>query len=138
MSGYSRLYAINTGVALVLNVGLNLALIPYLGISGAAIAWAVSIATTNLAAVVECRVLLGMRPFGRGYAVAATAALGCFLVIPLAARLVGGTGVPVFVAAVLIGVPAYLLLLHRFRGILDLHVLWSALTPRRPAGQATA
>ena len=138
MSGYSKLYAVNTGVALTLNIGLNLALIPSLGISGAAIAWAVSIATTNLAAVVECRVLLGMRPFGSGYPVVAGAALGCFLVLPLGARLLAGTSVPVFLAAVAMALAAYLTILHRFREALDLPVLWSALRTRRPDAEVAA
>ena len=138
MSGYSKLYALNTGVALVLNVGLNLALIPSLGISGAAIAWAVSIATTNLAAVAECRLLLGMRPFGPGYRFAAGAALACFLALPAAVRLVAGTGVPVFLVTIAVALAVYVSLLHRFRRVLDLPVLWWALRGRRPSRPSPA
>ena len=78
MGGKSSWNLLNTAVALVLNVGLNLVLIPRFGMEGAAIAWAVSIIVDNLMALTEVWLFLGMRPFGPGYLPAASAALGCF------------------------------------------------------------
>ncbi|HEY8018323.1 MAG TPA: flippase, partial [Actinomycetota bacterium] len=48
MAGKSSWNLINTLAALILNVTLNLILIPRMGITGAAIAWSVSIACNNL------------------------------------------------------------------------------------------
>ena len=50
MGGKSSWGAINTGAALIVNIGLNLLLIPHLGILGAAIAWGASIVVDNVAA----------------------------------------------------------------------------------------
>ena len=86
MGGKSSWNLLNTAVALCLNVGLNLVLIPRFGMEGAAIAWAVSIVVDNLMALTEVWLFLGMRPFGRGYLPAVTAAVGCFGVVGLAAR----------------------------------------------------
>ena len=43
MGGKSSWGAINTGAALTVHIGLNLLLIPHLGILGAAIAWGAGI-----------------------------------------------------------------------------------------------
>ena len=47
MAGHSWLSLRNSTVALVVNVGLNVLLIPLYGISGAAIAWAVCAGVTR-------------------------------------------------------------------------------------------
>ena len=77
MAGKSSWNLANATVALVLNVVLNLILIPRIGIEGAAIAWAASIVVQNLAGVFQLRVL-GFDPFGRGYALVCGAAALCF------------------------------------------------------------
>jgi O-antigen/teichoic acid export membrane protein len=126
MGGKSSWNLLNTAVALGLNVGLNLVLIPRYGMEGAAIAWAVSIIVDNLMALAEVWIFLGMRPFGRGYAPAAVAALGCIGGIGLAIRaLLGPTdaGLAVFV---LVAVPVYLVVLWRLRATLRLDALFGA------------
>ena len=54
----------NTGIALVINLGLNFVLIPIYGIMGAAISWAVAILVRNLLPLTMINRMLGMSPFG--------------------------------------------------------------------------
>ncbi len=61
MGGKSSWGAINTGAALIVNIGLNLLLIPHLGILGAAIAWGASIVVDNVAAWLSCGGCSGFR-----------------------------------------------------------------------------
>jgi len=72
MSGGSRRAMLNTLAALVVNVGANIVLIPHFGITGAAVAGALSLAVVNLAAVVQVHALLGFFPFARSWVIAAT------------------------------------------------------------------
>ena len=65
MSGRVKLNMLNNAAVLVLNIGMNIALIPEFGITGAAVAWSVSLAAVNLARLVEVRVLFGVLPFAR-------------------------------------------------------------------------
>ena len=130
MAGKSSWNLLNTVVALSLNIGLNLLLIPRLGISGAAIAWAVSIAANNLAPLVEVRFLLRLDPFGSGFLTAIAATVGCFAVPGLMIRSVLGptfTGLLLFVA---ISVPAYAVVLWRSRSVLNLAELRGAMKVR--------
>ena len=90
MGGKSSWSAINTGAALIVNIGLNLLLIPHLGILGAAIAWGASIVVDNVAAMVELRWVLGMAPFGPGYGLAAAVTVGCFGAVGIVARATAG------------------------------------------------
>jgi O-antigen/teichoic acid export membrane protein len=101
MSGRSWLSLGNNTVALAINVGLNLALIPLLGIRGAAISWSVAIVVRNLLPLVQVRRQLGITPLTRSSLVVAAAAVACFGPI-------GVVGVvlepPTAVAVALIGV----------------------------------
>ena len=63
MSGHPVWGAVNNGLGLVLNIALNVALVPTFGIVGAAWAWTASLLLMNLARVVQVRLLLGMWPF---------------------------------------------------------------------------
>ena len=137
MGGKSSWNLLNTAVALVLNVGLNLVLIPRFGMEGAAIAWAVSIIVDNLMALTEVWLFLGMRPFGPGYLPAASAALGCFGLVGLAARGILGTTDGAFVAFVVVAVPSYAWVLWRLRRRLHLDELVGAFGsgPRARPGQ---
>jgi O-antigen/teichoic acid export membrane protein len=116
----------NVGV-LVVNVLLNLALIPRYGILGSAVAWAISLTAVNVARLVQVRITMRMLPFGIGVAKgigAAGAALAAGVAFQTAISgpaglLVGG---PVVVAAyvvvlLLLGLPAEdRLLLSELRG----------------------
>ena len=137
MGGKSSWNLLNTAVALILNVGLNLVLIPRFGMEGAAIAWAVSIIVDNLMALTEVWVFLGMWPFGTGYLPAVSAALGCFGLVGLAVRATLGTTDVAFLVFTVIAIPAYAAVLWRFRRRLHLDDLVRAFGagPRARPGQ---
>jgi O-antigen/teichoic acid export membrane protein len=63
MSSRVGLNAANNVLALALNIGLNVLLIPRMGLIGAAIAWSVSLVLVNLARLVEVRATIGLRLF---------------------------------------------------------------------------
>ncbi|MFI9639919.1 flippase [Micromonospora sp. NPDC051925] len=68
MSGRVAVNMADNLVALVLNVLLNLWLIPAYGIVGAAAAWSASLIVVNIARVVQVRHLVGALPFTLGMA----------------------------------------------------------------------
>jgi O-antigen/teichoic acid export membrane protein len=78
MAGRSWLSLGNNTVALALNVGLNVALIPLYGIRGAAVAWSVAIVVRNLLPLLQVRSQLGLWPITRSTVAVALAALACF------------------------------------------------------------
>ncbi len=129
MGGKSSWSAINAGAALIANVGLNLLLVPRLGILGAAIAWSVSIAIDNIAAMIEIRWIMGLAPFGPGYWLATGTALACFGATGIAARLVLGQTLPALVLALSAGMASYALMLYVARGPMQLAELAASLRP---------
>jgi O-antigen/teichoic acid export membrane protein len=126
MGGKSSWNLVNTAIALALNIGLNLLLIPRYGIEGSAIAWAVSIIVDNVLALVEVWLFLGMRPFGRGYLPAAGTALVCIGGVGLAARAVFGPGAVGFVVFLVVALPLYAIAIWRRREVLRLGELFGA------------
>ena len=116
MAGKSTWNLINTAVALGLNVGLNLVLIPRLGIVGAAIAWAVSIIVNNVAPLIEVMTFFRIDPFGPGYRLVSAAALFCFGVPGVFFSLVLGHSVPALVVSTTLGCLAYIAVLRRSSG----------------------
>jgi O-antigen/teichoic acid export membrane protein len=83
MSGRVALNMADNIVVLALNIGLNLWLIPELGIVGSAIAWAISLAVVNLVRVAQVRMTMGMLPFGAGMAKGVLAGAGALTVTQL-------------------------------------------------------
>jgi O-antigen/teichoic acid export membrane protein len=75
MCGRVRLNMVNNAVTLVLNIGLNLFLIPRMGMLGAAVAWSVSLALVNVARVIQVHHVVGVVPIERATAKALLAAL---------------------------------------------------------------
>jgi O-antigen/teichoic acid export membrane protein len=138
MGGRSAWNLFNTVVAVVANVGLNLLLIPRLGMTGAAIAWGASILANNLLPLIEVRVLLGLHPFGRGAAIVATAATACFGVIPFLARMAFGASFGGFAIAEGVGGLLYLAVLRRERDRVHLGLLWASLRERHGPRARTA
>jgi O-antigen/teichoic acid export membrane protein len=65
MSGRSALNFADNAAALVVNVALNLLLVPRFGLVGAAVSWSVAIVGVNAARVIQVRRLFGVSPFGR-------------------------------------------------------------------------
>lgn len=126
MSGRSVWNLVNGVLALGLNVGLNLLLIPHLGIVGAAVAWAVSIVANNLAALIEVRLMIGLWPVGRGWPVVAVASTACFALIGLAVRAVLGPTLPGVAVFAVLSLGTYTAWLGRSRRLLRLPLLWEA------------
>jgi O-antigen/teichoic acid export membrane protein len=127
MGGRSSWNLGNNLAALVVNVALNVVLIPRFGIDGAAAAWAASILVQNLAPLAQIWVAMRMHPFGPGYPVVAAAGVACYGVAGAVALYALGESVAALVVAVLAATPAYLALLFRFRELLALTELRSAL-----------
>src|SRR5205085_10084022 len=127
MGGRSSWNLFNSAGGVILNVGLNLMLIPRYGIAGSALAWAATIAFTNLAAVFEVRTFMGLRPFGSGYLRVALDAVACWGGLGLLFRAVLGEGGVALLAYVVVAGAIWLALLWRWRGILRLAELRGAL-----------
>jgi O-antigen/teichoic acid export membrane protein len=116
MAGRGSWTMFNASAALVINVVLNLALIPRFGIMGAAVAWAIAIAVNNVLPLVQLGVALRLHPFGRVSVIAAGLPLGCFLVVPWLAHVLGDGKV----VGTALGAVLYLAGLWRWRGVLEL------------------
>jgi O-antigen/teichoic acid export membrane protein len=137
MGGKSSWGAINTGAALAVNIGLNLLLIPHLGIVGAAIAWGASIVVDNVAALVELRWVLKMAPIGPGYGLTAAVTVGCFGVVGIVARAALGETLPALAVTVAAGAVAFAAALYRARAPLRLTGMAATFRPRALAAAAS-
>ena len=123
MGGRSFWNLFNVIVALALNIGISLVLIPRIGITGAAIAWAGSILINNIAPLPEVRAFLKVHPFGRGFPAVAASALLCFGVIGAAVRLTAGPTLPAFIAYMVVASVVYAALPVVFRERMELPLL---------------
>jgi O-antigen/teichoic acid export membrane protein len=141
MGGKSSWNLMNAFGALTINVTLNLILIPRLGLVGAAIAWGASIAAQNLAAVIQVRALLGLRPFGSGYPVVVIASATCFGFIGIAVHRLLGSSTRSFIIYTALSTGLYVVTLFRLREKVHLPLLREAFSlnrrPSRPAGVST-
>jgi O-antigen/teichoic acid export membrane protein len=138
MGGRSWWSAFNTMVALVLNVVLNLLLIPRWGIEGSAAAWTVSIVVRNVLPLIQVSRFLHLGPFGPGSRVAALASLGTFGVIGIAARIVAGPSLGTMLGAGLIATGIYSWIVWRQREVLQLTTLVNAIRRRGRVADAEA
>jgi O-antigen/teichoic acid export membrane protein len=110
----------NVLLALAVNVGLDLYLIPKWGIIGAATGWAVAILVNNLLPLAQIGLVLKMHPFGRSTAVAGALAAVTYGAIPVAAVLLGQGTLVAVVVGLAVGTVAYFAGLWRFRAVLQL------------------
>lgn len=90
MAGRTTWTLANSLLALAVNVGLNLLLIPRLGILGAALAWTAAIVVNNLVPLAQVGAVLRLHPFGRETLMAMALAATCFGVLPGITRLLAG------------------------------------------------
>jgi O-antigen/teichoic acid export membrane protein len=116
--------------SLVLNVVLNLVLIPTYGMEGASVAFSVSITLDSFVTTFVVWRLLRVDPFGRGYPVVALAGVLCFGVLGLVVRATLGMTVPAFTLFAVLSTTAYGAILWRFRRQLRLPAILSALRAR--------
>jgi O-antigen/teichoic acid export membrane protein len=133
MAGHSWLSLRNGVIALTVNVGLNLLLIPLYGIRGAAIAWSISIVVRNLQPLVQVRRFLGLWPITRATVRVSGLGLGCFGIVT-AGVLALHLPLAVDVAMVGIGTVAYLYVIWAWRETLGLEAFGAALRRRTPGG----
>jgi O-antigen/teichoic acid export membrane protein len=129
MSGRSWLSLADNMLAVVLDVGLNLVLIPRYGIVGAAVSWSVAIVVGNLVALAQVSRYLGLLPGNQDTVRVAVSSLICFGVLPGTVALFGG---PLLLggALLLVGSGVYAAALWRWRQRLALDVLLGSLRRR--------
>ena len=139
MGGKSSWSAFNATGALVVNIALNLILVPRIGILGASIAWAASIIVDNVAAMIEIRWVMKLAPFGRGYLTATLITTVCFGATGVAARLLFGEIGPALGVALSAGLAGFVLALYAARSPLQLTGLAAIARPRAgPHGPVAA
>jgi O-antigen/teichoic acid export membrane protein len=132
MAGKSSWNLINSAMALAANIAINIYLIPRMGITGAAIAWAAAIVINNLAAVLEVNYLMKLRPFGAGYWVVAISSTICFGVTGLIIRRIVGPNLTGFLLFAVLSTVPYVAVLWQARGMLRFSA-FRAIARRRPA-----
>lgn len=130
MAGLSRVTAGNTLVALLVNIGLNVVLIPTVGLVGAAVAWAASLTLDSVLCAVRGGRLLGVAPPWGGLLLAGAVAVASFGVPGLALRLLVAPTLAWLAVYAVLATGCYALLLLRFRERLGLQNLPEIL--RRP------
>lgn len=108
MGGRSSWQLADKSLALVLNIALDLALIPLWGIEGAAVAWAVTIVIDTLVVVWQVQRLMGVSPAGRHLWSAAALALGLVGTLTAAARIVLGPSLGAMLGTIIIVAGVYL------------------------------
>lgn len=131
MAGRSGLSLVNQGTALTVNLVLNVLLIPWLGIAGAALARACGLLARTLLALFQVRRILGMSPASAGLFWAGGAALLSFGALPLAVRLAAGSSPVALACALVPGAILYFALLWAGRERLSLTAFASLLPGRR-------
>lgn len=113
MAGRSGRSLLNASVALAVDLGLCLLLLPRIGMAGAALAWAAAVMTRCSLAYLQVRSELRVVPTGRPFAVAA-------------AVCVGAVGLPMVLASALgLRDPVTWVLFGTLLGLLHLGVLWA-------------
>lgn len=137
-TGRSSWSLINGLLAVVVNVGLDVLLIPHYGIAGAAIGWAAAIALTNLMPLAQIAATVRLHPVGRGTVIAVTLSAFSFGVPPVTARALAGHGAVPSLAAIACGALVMAGGMWHFRRDLNLSVMpglaqLSALARRRNA-----
>jgi O-antigen/teichoic acid export membrane protein len=120
MTGNSVANLTINAVSVVINISLNLILIPKIGLKGAAIAWAVTLAFSNITTGVLLWTKFRMQPFGRGFAIVGVASVATFGVIGLVSRALLGPHLAGALVSLAVGSTVYVLWLRRCRRPLDL------------------
>ncbi|SDX86497.1 Membrane protein involved in the export of O-antigen and teichoic acid [Modestobacter sp. DSM 44400] len=120
----------NTLLALTVNIGLNLWLIPQLGILGAALAWAAAILVNNLVPLAQVGLVLGLHPFSAATARAALVTVTCFGAVPAGVLMLGLTSWAALAVSVAAGTALYAGALWWSRDVLQLGLLSAVRRPR--------
>nr|WP_269091041.1 class I SAM-dependent methyltransferase [Actinopolymorpha cephalotaxi] len=127
MAGRSRQSLVNNAAALVVDVVLVVVLVPRLGITGAAVAWAAALAVRNSLPMLQVRRAYGVMSFGPAVLWVAAAATLCFGVVPLLVHLVAPMNVGVVIGWLVPMCLVYAALLWKGRHHLQLGAFRTAL-----------
>lgn len=130
MAGYSGLNLFNSILGFTTNIGLNLLLIPRMGLLGAVVAVTSSMVLVNLVTLTEVRLLVHVDPFGKGFAVVGLSALACYGLIGMAARLTLGVTIPALVLGSVLATVPFVTLMWRFRSETGITLLFEAFKSR--------
>jgi len=122
-AGKSSWSLANGLLAMCVNIGVDLVLIPKMGITGAAIGWAAAIAVSNLAPLVQVATAIRVHPFGRAMAAACALTALSFAAIPLGLRAVTGGRPAASIAAIALGVVVMAIGLRQLHGTLHLSAM---------------
>lgn len=131
MVGKSGWNMATTVAALAIDAGLDIVLIPRIGIVGAAIGWCGAILAANLVPGLLVMRLVGIHPFSRATLTAIAITTSCFAVIPLAVGLPLGGGQLALLAGVGVGTLVYAAALWRLRHTLLLNLAATAIMRRK-------
>ena len=127
MAGKSSWNLLSMAATLAVNAALNIVLIPRLGLTGAAIAWLVSIVVQNAIPLVQVWLGLGLHPFSRALLVAAGGSLACFGLAAAGAIGLLGQTIPALALFAVAALVVYAAFLFRFRAALALDAALPAL-----------
>lgn len=111
MAGKASWNLANVLLAFGVNIGLDLLLIPRLGIMGAAIGWSAAILAANIVPLIQVSVAFRLHPFGRGALLSMALAVTFMGFLPWLLQWRLGQGVGSMLIAVLVSVPAYAVML---------------------------
>jgi O-antigen/teichoic acid export membrane protein len=136
-TGRSSWSLANGLLAVGINIGLDLILIPRYGIEGAAIGWSAAIVTTNLLPLAQLAAVLRLHPFGPGTLLAIALTTVSFAGAPLALRALLGTGGVAALAGAVAGCVVMAAGLWAFREPLQLAVMPGFSRRRSPAARAS-
>jgi O-antigen/teichoic acid export membrane protein len=137
MGGRTRWNLFNTASALLVNVVLDLLLVPPYGVVGAAIGWAAAILTNNILPLMQIWHALRIQPFGRSTVTALSVTAASFgLLSALSAARVGRDDVSGFAISVAVVSAVFVGLVWLFRDNLRLKELLPSRFSRstKPAG----
>jgi O-antigen/teichoic acid export membrane protein len=115
MGGKSSWNMANAALGLALNVGLNLVLIPRYGMTGAAVAWAATIVSTNVGSVVLVWRFWGLQPFGAAFRPVAFVGVACYAITGMCAHAMGLTSLQAAAVSICIATGPYMLFLWQLR-----------------------
>jgi O-antigen/teichoic acid export membrane protein len=127
-AGRSSWSLANGLLTVVVNVGIDVALIPKYGITGAAIGWAIAITVSNLVPLAQLSKVFRLHPFGRGTIIACVLSALSFGALALVIRFAVGDSVLGLAVALIGGCALYVPGLLRFRKVLHLPAMPRRLT----------
>ena len=134
MAGKTTWTLMNASLALVVNVGLTLLLLPHLGILGAAIGWATGIVLNNVLPLTQLAVSMKLHPFGRGPLLAIGSAAAWLGLLPVLVGLVTGFALLPLTIGYVVGLVGYCVTAWWLRDAFELDALVRALRRRRQHG----